>query len=115
MLKFDDNGKVIPKISKEEAHYKCQQNLAEYNNDVRAHNLTVKVVEAIATVIVILPNAQNLAKIEALLSPELSARVKRQVLVIKANRKIGVRYDSRKIANNVEKILLALKEGAVLN
>lgn len=116
MLKFDENGKKIPQVSKEEAHYKIQQNLAEYNDDVRANNLLVRIVEALAAVKVILPNTEAkekvMKKIEALLSPELSARVEHQMLIIDAYRRAGVKYDKTKIAKNVQVILRALQDGA---
>ena len=51
-------------------------------------------------------------KIEALLSPELSARVEHQMLIIDAYRRAGVKYDKTKIAKNVQVILRALQDGA---
>lgn len=87
-LKFDDNGTIIPRHTKEEIKSKITHNLREYNLAIQAKNNTNKIAESLALVTIIHP--EDLESINSKISPELQEKINNKLPAIRAAVDAGI-------------------------
>jgi len=104
-MKFDDNGKLIPKISPEEVKVAITKNRIAYNNDIRAKNTVHKIAEALA-VITIQEGVEALKPIQSKISPKLQEEINEKITAISIGISGGwLRIDKSKIASSLKQII----------
>lgn len=105
-MKFDTNGNLIPKITKEQAHTKIQNNVIQYNSEISARNMVHKIAEALAVVVIekgadaILPLQEK-----GQISEKLQKEIDRKIPLIRAGIKAGIiKINHQKMARSIQQI-----------
>jgi len=110
-LHFDESGKRIPKITPEDAHRKIQQNLSEYNSEIRAKNFVHKIAEALA--VVTIENPEALDEIRSKISPQLQKEINEKIPSIRAGIKGGwLKINHQKMSRSVEQMKKYFEESS---
>jgi len=104
-MKFNSEGELVPKISRSEAQTKIQQNLLEYNSEIRAKNVVHKIADALA-VVTIEYGVEALKPIQSKISPKMQAEIDQKIVGLRIGIEGGwITINRKQIAKNLQRIM----------